>query len=291
MPGFLRRRVDRKIYHAFEKLAGCRFDVIWNFENSRFYDFRFAPPTVFKIYHQVDLNQDFHPQLAAKTADICFCTTDLILSEIKIFNEHSFKIHHGVSPDAFAGKDYLPAQTENDTKNITALYIGNLDMPYIDIDVVENLVKTFSRVNFFFVGPYLEEKPFFKRMQQYENCFLKGRVKSEELKQYTTQSDIQLVFYKEEYQDDQASPHKMMEYMASGKVIVATYTDEYKNSDLLLMSKINEEIPSLFEYAMTNLSLLNSDEQRQKRIAFAGEHTYDKQLDKIECYIKQVQKL
>jgi glycosyltransferase involved in cell wall biosynthesis len=289
LPGFLRRWIDGKIYNAIQREAGVKFDVIWNFENSRFYDLRFAPREVLKIYHQVDLNQNFHPQVAAKTADICFCTTDLILSDLKRFNLHSYKIHHGVSENAFMEKPPPNEEIANDTGTLTALYIGSLDMPYIDLDAAETLVRTFPGVNFFFVGPYEKEGDFFQRMQRYRNCFFKGRVRSEELKQYTMQSDILLVFYKERYHKDQANPHKLMEYLASGKVVVATYTGEYRETEgLLVMSKKNEDLPGLFQYAMDHLGELNSCEQRQRRIDYARQNTYDKQLNKIENFITQL---
>jgi len=291
LPGFLRRWIDRKTYNAIQRMAGVRFDVIWNFENSRFYDFRFAPRDTLKIYHQVDLNQDFHPQLAAKTADICFCTTELILANLKQFNPHSYKIHHGASQNAFLAKNDSVKGVIEQSKPVVALYIGNLDMPYIDLDVAESLVSKFPAVNFYFIGPYQRPGAFFQRMQDYSNCIFTGKVMSEELKQYTIQGDILLVFYQERYHRDQANPHKLMEYLASGKVVVASYTDEYKdNNDLLLMSRKNEDLSGLFQYAVDHLAELNSCERKQKRIDFAMEHTYDRQLNKIESFIDQLQR-
>lgn len=289
MPAPLRRWFDRKIYETIQRQAGVKFDVIWNFENSRFYDLHFAPRDVLKIYHQVDLNQNFHPQVAARTADICFCTTELILSNLKQFNLHSYKVHHGVSENAFIEKHQANNEVIDRKKAITALYIGSLDMPYIDLDLAERLAKSFRDVNFFFVGPYKNEGEFFQRMRNYGNCFFKGRVKSEELKKYTMQSDILLVFYKERYHKDQANPHKLMEYLASGKVIVATYTGEFKDTrELVVMSQKNEDLPGLFQYAVEHLEDLNSCEQKQKRIEYARQHTYDKQLNKIESFINDL---
>ena len=50
-----------------------------------------------KIYHQVDLNQNFHVREAAHRADICFCTTDFIKRDIIPYNDKVYKIHHGVT--------------------------------------------------------------------------------------------------------------------------------------------------------------------------------------------------
>ena len=74
-PGFLRRWMERSWLQQLESVVGVAIDVVWLFENSRFFDMRFAGHRL-KIYHQVDLNQNFNPATAARTADICFCTSD-----------------------------------------------------------------------------------------------------------------------------------------------------------------------------------------------------------------------
>ena len=94
-PRFLRKWIEARWLKKLEKQIGCSFDVIWLFENSRFYNMEFASKRL-KIYHQVDLNQNFHVSEAASSADICFCTTEYILNAIKPWNQKVYKIHHGV---------------------------------------------------------------------------------------------------------------------------------------------------------------------------------------------------
>jgi hypothetical protein len=60
-PSHLRRRLERSWLQRLKQLAGMPIAAVWLFENSRFYDLRFAADRL-KIYHQVDLNQTFHPQ-------------------------------------------------------------------------------------------------------------------------------------------------------------------------------------------------------------------------------------
>ena len=289
LPGFLRRNIDRKTYNSIQRQAGARFDVIWNFENSRFYDFRFAPDEVLNIYHQVDLNQDFHPQLAAKTADICFCTTDFIKEKLLKYNTRVYKIHHGVSSTAFFEKsDFLPE--DKSSKKIKVAYIGSLDIPYLDTELLKGLVEKFPNVEFLLVGPYQLQGRIHQLLSTFNNVNFTGAVDSDKIKNYLKDSDILLLCYKAEiFREQLANPHKMMEYLASGKIIVATYTDEYKDKEqLVLMSKTNKDLPDLFQYAIEHLPELNSCERKEKRIAFAMEHTYDRQLNKIEGFINQL---
>ncbi len=74
-----------------------------------------------------------------------------------------------------------------------------------------------------------------------------------------------------------------MEYLASGKTIVATYTDEYKDkSDLLAMAEPDGDYLKLFRDVIGNLDKYNSSENATRRKRFAEEHTYTRQLEKID---------
>ncbi len=64
LPSPLRRALEARWLGKVEQLAGARIDVVWNFENSRFFDMNFAGKRL-TIYQQVDLDQAFHPAKAA----------------------------------------------------------------------------------------------------------------------------------------------------------------------------------------------------------------------------------
>jgi hypothetical protein len=130
----------------------------------------------------------------------------------------------------------------------------------------------------------------FQVFSQYQHVQFIGRVESSVIKNYLAESDVLLVCYKaNEYCEQLASPHKFMEYFASGKVIVATYTDEYKDKrELLAMSEKNEEYPALFAHVVANLPQYNNAAQQEDRIAFARENSYSRQLDRIISYCHQI---
>jgi glycosyltransferase involved in cell wall biosynthesis len=198
-------------------------------------------------------------------------------------------LHHGVSSSAFFEKsDFFPGNKSG--KKIRVAYIGSLDIPYLDIKLLKSLVEKFSNVEFLLVGPYQKQGEIYQLLSTFKNVNFTGAVDSDKIKDYLKDSDILLLCYKAEiFRKQLANPHKMMEYLASGNTIVATYTDEYKDQEqLLLMSKTNKDLPDLFQYAIEHLPELNSCERKEKRIAFARAHTYDKQLSKIEDFINQL---
>jgi hypothetical protein len=280
-PGFISRFLDILFLRRLERLAGVRFDVLWNFENSRFYDMRFASNRL-KIYHQVDLNQDFHVKLAASTADICFCTTDFILCRLAKYTERVYKIHHGV-----AGHAFLATPNISDNPRLTATLIGNLDIPYLDISLLRRLITLNPKILFNLIGSYSPSGSTFRALADLANVTFSGKVESEKLSDYISQSDLLLLCYQaDKWKEQLASPHKMMEYFASGNLIVATYTDEYKDKrDLLLMANNSEEFLAAFSKAVNNLKFYNSPEHRERRISFARENTYLQQINRINDFL------
>ena len=66
-PKKIRNFTEKKWLEKLEDKIGQRFTTVWLFENSRFYDMSFAERRL-KIYHQVDLNQNFHVREAASSS-------------------------------------------------------------------------------------------------------------------------------------------------------------------------------------------------------------------------------
>jgi glycosyltransferase involved in cell wall biosynthesis len=290
-PKSLRNTLERKWLEGLERQIGHRFTSIWLFENSRFYDMTFAGKRL-KIYHQVDLNQDLHVMEAVKSADICFCTTDYIKSELLRFTDKVYKIHHGFAWNYH--KDSSLSREQNELFNsskINVAYIGNLDISFLDIDLFILLLKNYPEVTFHLVGDYSREKELYRRCKSYENVKWWGRIASDQIPIILKSVDILLVIYKANNSEEMkqlASPHKMMEYLASGKVMVSTYTDEYKDKlELLEMVDNADDYLKKFDEVANNLAFHNSKEKQEKRTAFAKSHSYDRQLDKIVDYLKQ----
>jgi hypothetical protein len=101
--------------------------------------------------------------------------------------------------------------------------------------------------------------------------------------------DILLLIYKsQEYLEQLANPHKVLEYLATGKTIIASWTDEYQQHQTLLeMSDVNDKIPQKFNEVVLNLDYFNSPKKQAARIAFAKANTYDKKIRQIEELIQK----
>ena len=289
-PSILQKYIITWMYNRLTRLCSTEFDIIWSFDNSVFYDFSALPSAGLKISHIVDFNQNFQMQKAATSADVCFCTTGLIKANLERHNSKVYKINHGFNPSMVKKGSVSGPSNEG----IRVIYAGNLSIPYIDWSLVLEVVHNFSEVQFLFLGSNndvevddrsLRESK--RKVMHSANVVFGGCVDANELQEYYQSADVLLVAYHEKYHSGQAdNPHKIMEYLGSGKVVLATHTSEYLGlSPLIVMSNKNSEWPDLFRAVIGNLEYYNSDQLQARRVAFAMDNTYEKQICKIERII------
>lgn len=289
-PSFIQRFFIKKIFNQLQKQLNVTFNIVWSFDNSVFYDFNALPKSTLKISHIVDLNQNFQTGKAAQTADICFGVTHSIIDRLKQYNKHGHFINHGYnsSKKGDSGSIKLPGRYK-----IKALYAGNLSMRHLDWEPLYHISKNNPEIDFIYIGPNADDftlyqnttHHFKQKIRQLNNAHFVGKVESKKLQNWYKSVDILLISYQEKHHIDQTNSHKMMEYLASGKVIVATKTLEYNSlSDegIIAMSDKNKELPNLFKEVAINLDKWNSDKITIKRKDFATNNTYDKQIDRIE---------
>lgn len=285
LPSFLRLWIERHWLKGLEGFLGLRFDAVWLFENSRFFDMRFAGNRL-KIYHQVDFNQNFHPVVAASTADFNFCTSDVIASSLSPSGKLVHKIHHGVAVLEVAENDLLGGPGI-DEGVINAVYVGNLDIAYLDIELLKAAVLAHQNVVFHLVGGYKADGQTYSMLKGFSNVRWWGRLRPAGVAAILKKMDLSLLVYKaEEYRDQLSSPHKVMEYLAAGSVCVATYTEEYKaHPELIQMASKRDDYLPLLAEVVASLDVQNSDEAVLNRQKFAALHTYPRQLQKIASII------
>ena len=291
LPSFLSSTLIRNELKRIEKLVGNKFDIIWNFDSSRFFNL-FKITQKLKIAHLVDLGEYFQRPLLCKTSDICLCTSDAIAKEMKVFNDFTFNIGHGVQNPSgsikLTSKERLELQ--NDFR-FNAFYIGNLSSKYLDWQTIRKIACENTSVAFYFIGPLGKSNlsndnpidPFFNDVRMLPNTFFLGSRPSTKIISYLKESDVLIISYKANGHKQQlANPHKVLEYLASGKVLIASWTEEYVGKkDLFEMVDENEAMPILFKNVIANLRFYNSIEKQEFRQNFAKEHTYDRKINLI----------
>jgi glycosyltransferase involved in cell wall biosynthesis len=292
LPSFVRIFFERRFLRKLEQIVRKKIDVVWNFENSRFFDLRFAGKHVVKIYHQVDLNQNFNPKLAAETADIVFAVNEPICKSLIAFTPKVYKIPHGYHPPD-AGiqnhKAFEKWKSYGERNNLIAVYVGNLDSFYLDNQLFQNLIRSNPQVRFVLVGPYETNNSLYQEFRSSSHVHFTGRLSFSEIASFLDAADVLLILYRsDEFPEYVATSHKVLEYLASGKVIVSSFMQDYTaHKDLLVMANKNADIPDLFRDVTQNIDAYNKDELMAKRKVFALNNTYSMQLNRIVEKIKE----
>lgn len=300
MPSFVAAFFTKQEVFRIERFLKTKIDIIWNFDSSRFFNLKQVPKRIYKIQHIVDLNQNYHRDQGAKTSDICFCTSDYIAKELLKSSSNVHKIHHGYQSHELVSTDVQKSmELVENKRRIKVGYVGNLSRTCIDWVTIFRLIDKHPETHFTFIGGYTQSNlanksianKWLDRLKKATNVTLLGKQDSYLIPAFLECFDVLLCVYKMEHPEDYAQHsnlHKTMEYMGSGKVILSSFVDEYKeNRDLLQMSYENKEIPSLFSHIIQNIRQLNSAEMQQKRKEFAGINTYTKQVDRIEAFLNK----
>ncbi|MDW3194037.1 MAG: glycosyltransferase [Cytophagales bacterium] len=279
-PKIIRKLAQRRVFNQIQKRIGLPIDVVWSFDNSVFFDLDCLPTRVISISHIVDLNQDFHFDRAAGSAHICFCSTEHILTKAKRVNPKSYFINHGYDNQVSRGTFSVGT-----SQSLKVGYAGSLDMVYIDWDIIEQVVKKHRQITFYFAG-----KTHQFRLENEENATYVGKLSKPELFDFYDQMDLLILAYKaDEYKEQLANPHKMMEYLGTGKPIVATHTHHYSEfSDLIAMSSTNDRWSQVFSEVVDNFDFWSEDSRNRKRRNIALENTYQKQVERIGSLIAKL---
>lgn len=282
-PKFLQGFFVNIKFQQLQKRYGVRFDIIWSFDNSVFYDFSKLPDSVLKISHIVDLNQNFQFKKASSTSTINLSNTRTVLSKQLKNNAKSYFINHGFTQWINENSYLNPGPVSG---KIKVGYAGNLDIAYLDWQLLNELVsKHKDTCDFFFAGKLQDENriAWFKSNL---NVQYLGTLPAYKLHSFYSQMDMLLICYQADlYCEQLENTHKMMEYLGAGSVVVATKTLEYTNlatDSLIAMTNKNNEFIELFDHVLHNLNTWNSVDKKTLRINFALENTYDKQIERIE---------
>jgi hypothetical protein len=272
-------------------------DIVWSFDLGNLYPLNFFGKHSYKIFYPVDEPLNLPAIQAANGADIIFSVTNEILTKYSQFKMPKHFINHGVT------EDFLVEAIDEKINNPMRIgFSGNLLRNDIDRVTLLKIIQENEQCIFEFWGSYTSSqanigghedgsaKEFIKTLQHCKNVILYGAVTAQELADAIKQMDAFLICY--DVQIDQSKGtnyHKVMEYLASGKVIVSNNITAYNGKEDLIQMvserKNNEKLPTLLKQVLGNLTYHNSKDNQKIRITFAKENAYDRQISRIESMI------
>jgi glycosyltransferase involved in cell wall biosynthesis len=279
-PGFIQRWFMRRKFQDIEQLIKVNIDCVWSFDNSVFFDFSFLPDHIFTISHIVDYSQDFQLAKAARTADLCLGVSQNIVDLLQDHNTNTNLIPHGIAANRTKYVDVvLPGE-----QSLKAIFAGNLKRKHFDKKVLLKLADDFPHVDFIFYGSGGED------WDRKKNTFYPGIVESELLVNYLEKADVLLLPYKvDEFPLELTNSHKVLDYLQSGTVIIASWLADYSSQpNLLKMVENNNDFSIVFSEVVANLYIYNSKDSKEMRRRVAFQNTYAKRLEEIEILISRL---
>ncbi len=222
--------------------------------------------------------------LHMKKADLVVANSTYLSGLAKQFNPNSFYVGQGCDVSAFKPEKVssIPEDIKN-IKNPIIGYIGALLTVRLDIDIIIYIAKQRKDWNIVLVGP---EDDGFKNSELHKlsNVFFLGNKEGDELPAYLEAFDVAI---NPQVLNDLTIgnyPRKIDEYLAMGKITVATKTEAmsvFAEHTYLAITK--EDYVVLIKKALEE----NSNEKKMARIAFADEHTWENNVKEIYKHISK----
>lgn len=276
-----------------------KIDIVWSFDIGNLYPLGIFK-NAYKIFHPVDEPLTKEAILSAAHAQIILSVTKEILSKYENYDAPKYLIGHGVSPEFISPTD---AQEYVSHTPLQIGLSGNLMRPDIDRETLIKIITENKDIVFHFWGSFRSKdsniggaedastQSFIASLEKLRNVKLHGSVDTKTLASAIRNLDGFLICY--DVQKDQSrgtNYHKVLEYLAVGKVIISNNITSYHDApDLVQM--VNERnnnisLPALFRSITDSLSIHNSQVLMQKRIKFAAENTYKFKIDQIQKWLE-----
>ena len=222
-----------------------------------------------------------------KKADLVVANSTYLSKLAKEFNPKSFYVGQGCDVSAFNPQNVkgIPEDIK-DIKGPIIGYIGALLTVRLDIGIIIHIAKERPDWSVVLVGP--EDENFKKsELHQLSNVHFLGNKNGDELPNYLSVFDVAI---NPQVLNDLTIgnyPRKIDEYLAMGKITVATKTEAMSVfAEHTYLANNKEEYIELIDKALKE----NSPEKEKARIKFADEHTWENNVKEIYKYIEDAEK-
>lgn len=308
LPAFLFRVLLRLQVWLLLKAIGTRPDVVWCFHGYLFENLHWFGAPV-SLFFAADLfgYDSFPPEVVS--ADLVLGVSDTLYTRLQKSGRPVFQINHGLQQNfAEQAIDLLrnACRSTPVTGKLVAGYVGNLRMQALDRQTMMKVISQHPDVQFMFWGSYKatdlnlggeqneSANAFISFLETQPNVELKGVVRAEALQQEIKKCHMFWLCWETGVHHlwDGSNSHKLLEYMATGCPVVAHYVSSYKGTDYLYMlpDSANSGYPALFSQTVQLLREEEPAERIEKRLQFAIDNSYAKQLSRIEEMVNIVNK-
>lgn len=267
-------------------------DLVWDFDNEYMFNDLGDFSADFSIFHPVD---DIAPQFSStKFAQLILANNGFYISSLPASGARTALIPHGTQ-GAFL--DLARARLEGTQPAFREVpkvvgYVGNLDRKDIDWEALYAVIGAHPELEFRMIGPYRSSSPpdpRIEKLRAFANVTLLGRLESHEVIARSADVDIWFVAYRYEKAKGLIYPHKINEFLATGKPVLASQLSFTFPPGAVTCSAYedNRDMPDLLgrivaDYAEVGAPLATT------RARFAAENSYTDHIANISRLIADV---
>lgn len=272
-----------RLIRSLANRTGGPFDILWCFDTSRMQAFPNGLGR--KLLHLADYDILYIGQGLIPSADLVLTTCQVVADEVapKAI-AHVVNVGHAVDGRWLQGIDSLAERPIRTPRRV--VFTGQLANSYNDWEGFLEIAAAHPELEFDFIGPFDPDfpEPAFHELRALAHVRFHGLKTKLELVPIAREADILLFGFRSALRaKERANPHKVLEYLSTGNVVVGSYTMEYaQRNDLFRMAAEGGSLREAFDSALADFARLNAPDERVKRIAFARERTMAHLIERIE---------
>lgn len=282
----VRARLEAYQMKQLAAAAGGSFDLLWNFDLHRFRSIENRAHARERIVHVMDLREPKELNGPAGLADLVIVVSPAMADGLEKPQDRVLHLAHGWMPRKREASA-LPALSTG----IKLGYLGNLAMRAIDWSSIIGIATSFPEVQLHLIGPLHGafgndtgiDPATEKQLRALPNIKLIGPVPYDQVPDWLEAMDILLIAYDLEGVGLKAtSSHKLLEYLASGKVVLSSYLEDHRNLEgLVIMARPGGSVTNYMKDLLRDLPALNAPELQAKRKAYAAANNYAEKVEQV----------
>lgn len=256
------------------------WDLVWSFDPFRFQNLELFGSRR-TIYHCVDWHKAPLEGAITKSADLVLTTSERLRKKLTAFLERHriYNLGHGLAEHFVKHRPLYQIKDQ-----IKVGLVGNLLYTFLDAQNLKLLIEKNPGIEFHFIGPYKEGPGYwYSELLAMNNIFFYGPQKTNLLPSLMDEFHLFVICYDtKKFKSHLDNPHKILEYLSTGKVTVCHKIEEYgSDADLIEMVEDNKDLLARFQEVVKDISHYNSSILMNRRRSFALQNTYRFKVDQI----------